>query len=575
MRKSLFLRIFLGYAVVIVFLAGAVALFAPGLMRNHFIKQQSSGLEHLEALIEDSVLRYLEGKETGSLEDYVRMIEKKTGARLTIISRDGKVLADSEKEPQDMENHQNRPEIFTALQGEPRMSIRFSATLQREMMYMAFPLRADGQVIGVLRLSLFVDSLNRLFDGFRADILKTVGLATLLALFAAFFFTRSISRPIQEFSQAAARVAAGDLEAKVSIWQRGEFMDFARSFNAMTEELKASFEEVQLQSEELTSILGSIEEGLCVLDADGRITLSNDGFRRIVQNDHPETKHSWEVVRSSDFAAIVKKARESMSGAAGEFSLADRVYACSVSYLPTRNRFVVMLHDMTEFRNLERVKKDFVINVSHELKTPLTAIKGFIETMEPTIGPENRAYLEIVRRNTERLIAIVGDLLVLSELEEKGSRLRKEAVDVRALAGTIVRIFEKQARDKGLELSVEGSPDLPPLQADPYEIERLLLNLVDNAVKYTDKGRVTVRLAASAGRLTIEVSDTGIGIDGEHLPHIFERFYVADKSRSKKLGGTGLGLSIAKHIVLAHEGTISVKSRLGEGSTFTVSLPVS
>jgi two-component system phosphate regulon sensor histidine kinase PhoR len=573
MRKSLFLRVFLGYAAVIVFIAGAVAVFAPGLMRNHFIRQQSAGLERLEALIEKPVLSYLEGQETGSLEDYVRMIDRKTGTRLTVINTEGRVLADSEKEPQDMENHQNRPEIFTALQGEPRTSIRFSATLQRKMMYVAFPLKSGDRFVGVLRLSLFMDALDRLFDGFRAAVLETLGLATLLALIAALFFTRSISRPVREFSRAAARVAAGDFEARVSLWQRGEFVDFARSFNAMTEGLKSSFQEIQLQSEELTSILGSIEEGLCVLDADGRILLSNRSFRRIVQKEQPETKYTWEVVLSSDFASIVKRARESKTPAAGEFNLAERTYACSISYLPSRDRFVVMLHDMTDFKNLERVKKDFVINVSHELKTPLTAIKGFIETMEPTIGPGNRAYLEIVRRNTERLIAIVSDLLVLSELEETGARLDKEDVDVQALAGTILRIFEKQARDKGLELTVEAGPVLPTIRADPYEIERLLLNLVDNAVKYTDKGRVTIRLAASADRFTIEVSDTGIGIDTEHLPHIFERFYVADKSRSKKLGGTGLGLSIAKHIVQAHQGTISVKSRLGEGSTFTVSLP--
>ena len=220
-------------------------------------------------------------------------------------------------------------------------------------------------------------------------------------------------------------------------------------------------------------------------------------------------------------------------------------------------------------------QREFVANVSHELKTPLTAIKGFIDTMEPAAGPEIRPSLEIVKRNTDRLIAIVGDLLVLSELEETGARLKKEDVDVRALAENIVRIFEKPARDKGLVFTIEAAPGLPRVKADPYELERLLVNLVDNAVKYTDKGRVTVRLAAAGDRFTVDVEDTGIGIDADHLPHIFERFYVVDKSRSKKLGGTGLGLSIAKHIVLTHQGTISVKSRLGEGTTFTVSLPIS
>jgi two-component system phosphate regulon sensor histidine kinase PhoR len=342
----------------------------------------------------------------------------------------------------------------------------------------------------------------------------------------------------------------------------------------MTAELNTLFLETRLKTEELDSILASIKEGLCVLDSDARIVLSNASFRRIVQNDRPEGKPYWEVVRSSKFAEIIKRAGAAKSGVDEELNLAERVFSCSVTPLPSRERYVVMLHDVTDFRNLEKVKKDFVVNVSHELKTPLTAIKGFVETMEPLAGTENRSYLEIIKRNTDRMIAIVGDLLALSALEEKGTKLQKEKVDVRALVENVVKIFEKPAGEKGLTLALEAAEGLPAVMADPYEIERLLINLVDNAVKYTEKGRVTLRLAAAGDRFTVEVADTGIGIDAEHLPHVFERFYVVDKSRSKKLGGTGLGLSIAKHIVLAHQGTISVKSRLGEGTTFTVSRPV-
>jgi len=429
--------------------------------------------------------------------------------------------------------------------------------------------------VGALRLSLFMTELDLLFDRLRADLLKTLGLVTLLALGAAFFFTRSIARPVRDFVDASVRVAAGNFDAKVSERQRGrEFRSFARSFNTMTAELNTLFLETRLKTEELDSILASIKEGLCVLDSDARIVLSNASFRRIVQNDRPEGKPYWEVVRSSKFAEIIKRAGAAKSGVDEELNLAERVFSCSVTPLPSRERYVVMLHDVTDFRNLEKVKKDFVVNVSHELKTPLTAIKGFVETMEPLAGPENRSYLEIIKRNTDRMIAIVGDLLALSALEEKGTKLQKEKVDVRALVENVVKIFEKPAGEKGLTLALEAAEGLPAVMADPYEIERLLINLVDNAVKYTEKGRVTLRLAAAGDRFTVEVADTGIGIDAEHLPHVFERFYVVDKSRSKKLGGTGLGLSIAKHIVLAHQGTISVKSRLGEGTTFTVSLPV-
>jgi len=233
----------------------------------------------------------------------------------------------------------------------------------------------------------------------------------------------------------------------------------------------------------------------------------------------------------------------------------------------------VTFHDITEMRALEKTKKDFVVNVSHELRTPLTAIKGFLETIEPRAEDENRPYLEIVRRNTERMISIVEDLLVLSELEERGAKIDKTAVDLKPLAESILKMFEKRARDKGLGLSLQAPADLPEVQADPGQMEGLLLNLVDNALKYTDKGSVTVRLASRDGQMSIEVDDTGPGIGADHLPHVFERFYVVDKSRSKKLGGTGLGLSIVKHIVLAHKGTVSVKSRVGEGTTFSVLLP--
>jgi len=576
MKPSLFVRTFFGYAAVIILLAAAVALSAPGSMRKHFIQTEAAGLERLGVLLEDRVLPSLSGAGKDGLEEYVLAMGKKTSTRITVIDLEGRVLADSEKEPRDMENHLYRPEIFEALQGRRQMSVRRSSTLNRDMMYMSLPLVSNGKVAGVLRLSLFMKDLDLLFDRLRGDILRTLGLAALLALILAFIFSRSIARPIRQFVEASARVAAGDFEVKVSMRQKaGEFKTLARSFNTMTSELRDLFLESKAKTEKLDSILASIREGLCVLDGEERIVLSNESFRRIVGNEKPEGKAYWEVVRNSKFAEIVKRAGAARAGVTDELSLADRVYICNVSTLASRERYVVTLHDLTEFKNLERIKKDFVVNVSHELKTPLTAIKGFVETMESSAGPENRSYLEIIKRNTDRLIAIVGDLLVLSELEEKGSRLAKEKIDLRTAAGNIIRIFEKQAREKGLTLVLEAGRDLPPVMADPYEIERLILNLVDNAIKYTDRGGVTVRLAAAAGRLTIEVADTGIGIDADHLPHIFERFYVVDKSRSRKSGGTGLGLSIAKHIVLAHQGTIAVKSRIGEGTTFTVSLPVS
>ena len=574
MKKTLFLRVFLGYAAVIFLLALAVMFFAPPQMRRHHIEERAAGLEHMALLLESQVIPYVTGSGTGDLRELVSSVGRKTRTRITVIDAAGNVLADSEKEARDMENHLYRPEIQAALQGEKRMSIRQSSTLKQEMMYMSVPLEAGGKVVGALRLSFFMKDLEALLAALRGDLLKIVGLVTLLALTIAFFLSRSVSQPVREFIGASARVSAGDFDVAVSTRRSGEFKNFARSFNAMTGKLKAMFGEIRVQNEEINGILASIREGLCVLDKDLRVVLCNASFRRIIRNDAPEGRYFWEVVRSSSLGDVVRKVRASRAEASEETAVGERDYFCNIAYLAAGDRLVVTLHDITEFRALEKIKKDFVVNVSHELKTPLTAIKGFVETMEPNAEEENRPYLEIVRRNTDRLIAIVEDLLTLSQLEDRGMKVEKTEVHVRSLAENILGLFEKRAREKGLTLSLEASPDLPSIQADSLQVEGLLLNLVDNAVKYTDKGSVTVRLTTKDGRFHIEVMDTGLGIDSGHLPHVFERFYVADKSRSKKLGGTGLGLSIVKHIVLAHQGTVSVKSRLGEGTTVTVLLPI-
>jgi two-component system phosphate regulon sensor histidine kinase PhoR len=574
MKNTHFVKLFSGSLLLIGFMAAAALLVAPPLMRDCHVRIQAEHLEHLALLLEDRVRPYLTGAETQGLDEMISAVGARTGRRVTVIDREGIVLADSEKEARDMENHFFRPEIYAALQGEKEMSIRFSSTLRAEMMYMSVPLEADGTIVGVLRMSLFMEELRALLAQLRGNLLKLVGLAAVLALLAAAVFARSVSRPVKEFVEAASRVSSGDLEVKVSTRKRGEFKALASGFNDMTAKLSAMFAEIRVQGEELTSILASIREGLCVLGPDSRILFCNDSFRRAVSVPAPEGKHFWEVVRSSALAELIRKVRETKTSGTGEAALGDRVHSCSASYLASQGRIVVTLHDMTDVRDLERIKRDFVVNVSHELKTPLTAIKGFVETLAQRARGEDASHLGIIRRNTDRLIAIVDDLLTLSEIEAKELGPDKGTVDVRALAESILKIFERPAGEKGLELALEAEPALPPVQADPSQLEGLLINLVDNAVKYTDKGKITVRLALDGRRLRIEIADTGIGIDPDHQGHIFERFYVVDKSRAKKFGGTGLGLSIVKHIVQGHQGTVSVRSRLGEGTTFTVLLPV-
>ena len=574
MKKSLFLRFFLEHASIVVLLAAAVLIFTPPLLRKHHNQERAAGLEHMALWLEGQVLPCLAGPATGDLEALISDIGRKTATRITVIGPDGRVLADSEREPRDMESHLFRPEIQASLRGEKQVSIRPSSTLKADMMYLSIPLRSGERVVGALRLSQFMKDVDVLMDEFRRDLWRVVGLVSLLALVLAFALARSVAVPLREVIRASKRVAGGDFDVRVSARRGGEIRDQALAFNAMTGRLKDMFGEIRMQNEEIVSILASIREGLCVLDGDARIVHSNDSFRRLAGREAPEGLHFWEVVRSSSAMELVRQAREGGPGASGEAAIGERVYNVSVCRLAEADRLVVTLHDVTEFRTLEKAKRDFVANVSHELKTPLTAIKGFAETMEPRTEAENRPYLDIIRRNTERMIAIVEDLLALSELEAPGMKPAKTSLDVRGLAGTILKLFERRAAEKGIALTLEAPAGLPAVQADPVQIEGLLLNLVDNAVKFTDRGGVTIRLGTKEGRFLIEVADTGVGIDADHLPRVFERFYVADKSRSKKLGGTGLGLAIVKHIAQAHDGAVSVKSRVGEGTTVTVNLPL-
>ncbi|MCX5810579.1 MAG: ATP-binding protein, partial [Proteobacteria bacterium] len=234
---------------------------------------------------------------------------------------------------------------------------------------------------------------------------------------------------------------------------------------------------------------------------------------------------------------------------------------------------IVLLHDITDFKNLERMKKEFIANISHELRTPLTAIKGFVETLEDEEDVKNKRYLEIIKRHADRLIHIVGDLLLLSENEEKGAELELEEVSLKNIIENVLKIFENRAKEKNININVTIQDTLPFIQADPFKLEQMFINLIDNAIKYTEEGEITISITENNGLIVINVRDTGIGISNEYLPRIFERFYVVDKSRSKRLGGTGLGLSIVKHIVNLHGGTIDVESTPGKGTQFIITLP--
>ncbi|MEO0078273.1 MAG: ATP-binding protein [candidate division WOR-3 bacterium] len=417
----------------------------------------------------------------------------------------------------------------------------------------------------------------------RATVATAATILAIAGVVVAALLARSYTRPLRDLTQAFHRIGQGDFTVRVLPPRRGTVKDMADGFNEMAFRTKQMIDQLARQREALDAVIASISEGLMVLDPDGRIILANDSLRRVVGSTPVDGKYYWEVIREPAFTDMVRTVMTNHASAAVELEYAGRVLSCSASYLPAADETVITLHDITQIARAAELKREFVVSASHELRTPLTAIKGYVETMEGTLDDKNRRYLEIIKRHTDRLTNMVADLLTLSELEEKGTKLHLESVDLPALVSSTLKLFERTARAKGLSLKLEPEPDLPPIEADAFKLEQVLINLLDNAVKYTDSGEVKVSLAATSSAsdpsvprsLVLAVSDTGIGIAPEHLPRIFDRFYVVDKSRSRAQGGTGLGLAIVKHIVRLHHGEVTIESTPGAGTVVRVILPVS
>jgi len=574
MRSSLFFKIFSGYLFIGLLLSIFLPVVSFRIFKEFYINSATEKMKVLGQALEFEILPYLKKKETESLDKWAKELGGKIKLRITVIDRQGVVLADSLRDPRTMENHGDRPEVIQAFKNGVGSFSRYSTTIKEDLLYVALPVREKGEVIAVLRLSVFLRDLNNLLLSLRKEILKTSLVFILFCLVSAFVFTRSLTRTIKKLATAFHQVATGDFKTKVFFKRNDELKQLADNFNLMTEKIEALFNELLLEKENLNIIFASLKEGLAVLDEKGRIILSNESFKKLLSAKLVEGKFYWEVIREVKFSELIKLVQEDKKSRSEEIEVEGKYYLISATFLVPREQMVVVLSDITEIKNLEKIKRDFVINVSHELRTPLTAIKGFIETLEEEVSGGNKNYVEVIKKNTDRLISTVKDLLLLAELEAKGSKGEIEEVNLNQLIEDVVRLFKAQLMRKGLDFELRLDEGIKVIKGDYFKLEQMLINLIDNAVKYTERGKVTLTLKSKEQMVEIIVEDTGIGIPKEHISRIFERFYVVDKSRSKKLGGTGLGLSIVKHIVHSHQGNISVESALGRGTKFTVTLPI-
>ena len=575
MRNTIFFKVFGSILLLIIVLAGVIGFFSYNAFRSFHLDTLAGNLENQGYSIKDQIFPLLISDNVEMLDAYVKEIGKTIQTRITVIAENGKVMADSNEDPAVMDDHKFRPEIIKAFTGEIGRSQRFSRTVKENMLYVGIPLEMEGRVSHVLRLSLFARDINYLLTGMKGRMLRMVGLICLLALIAAGLITRSFSQPIRELYRASRRVASGDFNSKVYIKRKGEFKELGDSFNFMSDQVNRLFSELSAQKDELGHILESIDEGLLTLDKEGRISLWNQNFTHMMDTeDSIKERHYWEVIREANFGELIQMVMREKKSGTSEIMIKGKIFLCSARAMTAREEIVVTFLDVTESRNIEKMKKDFILNISHELRTPLTAIKGYLETLEEDLKADQRKYLVPVLRNTDRLINIVNDLLLLSELEAEEIKIKFEEIDLRGLIENVLKIFESRAGEKKLKIATEIDENLPAVFGDAFRLEQIFINLIDNAIKYTETGKITIEAKKVKNQLVISIQDSGIGIPQNDVPRIFERFYVVDKSRSRSGGGTGLGLSIVKHIAIQHGGNVTVESTSGVGTTFTVYLPL-
>ncbi len=576
----IWLKFFLTYLLVLVVAVGALSLYVGHEMDQHYLATLESSLTSQARLIAEVVPADLAGPQRGeALNATAHRLGRENRLRVTVIAHDGTVLADSEHDFRSMDNHAARPEFRQALASGEGRAIRYSRTLRVNMLYVAVS-AGNG---GVVRVAVPLRQVDAAMRRIRAIVLWAAVIALLLAVLLSVQFARSLGGAIGELSRAARSLAGGNLDTQVRVRGTGELAALAGVFNGMAIRLRTMVGELSAEKAKVETILERMGEAVLVTDAAGRIAVWNLEAERIfgIPADRALGRTVVDATQNHALDEAFRAALTTNRTSRAEVQLlfpAPRVLEATVSAIAadTPLGVVAMLHDVTELRRLEAVRREFVANASHELQTPITAIKAMAETLLAG-GREDPALTERFLRDLEaqasRLGALVRDLLVLASLEAEPVSVTREPVPVAEVVAEALAEFRPLAEQGSVTLESTVPPDAV-VTADPNALRRILSNLLDNAVKYTESGgRAGVLALCEPDTVAITVWDTGIGIPSTDLPRIFERFYRVDKARSRTLGGTGLGLSIVKHLVETLGGQVSVESELGKGSRFTVFLP--
>ncbi len=578
MKQGIFKRIFILYGAILLLSALITEVFVTGAVRTNHINTLHDNLSIQAVLISHDV----PFQSIAPLDSLCRQLKQISRARVTIIAMDGRVIGDSDHDASSMADHSNRLELQQAMLSGSGMAIRQSDTLKYELLYVAKKIMQGGKPQGFIRLSVPLKEVDAAVNLLRMRIILVVSLvllATGLLPFWQIDRLRRLTNQIRDFSSSLAR---GDFGRRLFISHAGEFDEIADSLNTMSEELKRGIASSEEEKRRFSAVLRSIPDALFIIDAKGVILLSSVAARTLFGEIALQGRPFIEVVRNNEVLSLMEQVRKEQVAGSIELKIdspLEQYFVVQVSPLFYMDRelsgFIAVFHDITRLQKLEQTRKDFVANISHEIKTPITAISGFAEILlDGTLHDKTSTvkFLETIKSNSERINRLVDDLMTISKIELGTVTVKKIPVHIEEIMEQVIATLGDKASGKGLSLTWSIVPPVKDIDADRDRLIQIMTNLTDNAIKFTEKGRVALGATEENGKTILFVEDTGIGIPQKHLPRLGERFYRVDASRSRQMGGTGLGLAIVKHLVKAHEWDMQIASTPGKGTTVRIYL---
>ena len=582
-ERKIFSQLFVSSIIIICSLVIALSVFSSNFIRDFYFKEKASDLKSRAYLVSQSLSDSLLTN-SPFLTKYCQKLSKNTGMRITIIHDSGKVVGDSHESPNEMDNHIDRPEVFAAFQKGIGTSERFSYTLNKEMLYLAIPINFNTNYI--LRTSIPITTLQENISSIRTKIYIAGLVIIILSLLITGLMAKRISNPIEAMKKNAKEYAHGNFTSIMETTKTTELNSLIRSMNEMAQELENRIQTITQERNEREVILSSMVEGVLAVDTSGEIFSINKAMSVLFNIDTSSliSRNYTEIFRHSQLIQFIQSALIGKSADVWEtniLKIEDKILSMTSSLLIDNNGVITgavfVFNEITQMQKLIELRKEFVSNVSHELKTPITAIQGFIETLRDVTNSNERIrFYNILSEYSDRMNSIIDDLLKLSKIEQQKDtgNIEFQLSSIKTLLENVVKEYRSQDKTNKNPLLISLKNDIE-IKMNSSLMQQAVENLIDNAIKYSEAGnKITLKAEHKKSNVLISVTDSGCGISEEHFPRLFERFYRVDKGRSRQVGGTGLGLSIVKHIVQAHNGSVDVISEVNVGSTFKIIIPV-